>query len=403
MGKNKIWIELIRQNNCGYYVGGDIVYGKIHLNCLEPFACQRILLKVKGKESVDFLDTVVVRNRHNNQTTVKIERFKDEKVFFDQTLVPYTTPGSIPPGQYEYPFEYQLPNDLPGCLKIEGGSNLDASKYKAKVEYKLIATIDVICKSDLRSKVKLVINEKYNDALKPASGHDSKKFLTGGKLRCDLELNKNAYFAGENVLARLIANSNSTKETRKLKCIVSHTIELSAHGHTKRLKFIESRADRSGFEPCFYGVKYLQFPIPYNIPPTVNSPHISSEYKIVVTCDIPNAIDLDVKVPILILAPQFLYSTTPPVPPNMPLPPDVSFRPPWDTTSESCNNCGKKFKLLRRGHHCRHCGKLFCDKCLPKECKMPNLGYKTSERVCNDCYPEAQEGGRIYQDVQGSF
>ena len=401
--RNKIWVELVSQNGTGYYVGGDVVYGKVHLNCIVPFSCNGIILKVKGKEAVFFQETISKHDDETNTTKTTIVDHKDEKIFFDQTLVPYPTGGLINPGQYEYPFEYQLPIDLPGCLKLEGGDKNDGSKYKAKIEYKLIATVDVNFAHDLKGKTRLVINEKFDKALKPASKHDCKKFMGGATLDCNLELNKNAYFAGERVLARLVANSNSTKETRKIKCQVIHKVVLRADGHKKELSFTESRSDRSGFSPCFYGVKYLQFSIPYNLPPTVNSPHISSEYKIVLTCDIPNAIDLDISVPVLILAPQFVYSTTPPVQEDLPPPPDVSFRPPWDLSRNTCAGCGVKFSLFKRQHHCRHCGKQFCDKCLPHTYAMKNLGYEKPERVCEACSADAQAGGKIYQNIQGNF
>jgi pimeloyl-ACP methyl ester carboxylesterase len=65
-------------------------------------------------------------------------------------------------------------------------------------------------------------------------------------------------------------------------------------------------------------------------------------------------------------------------------------KPEWqeDKTALSCSNpaCGASFNLIRRRHHCRACGKIFCNMCcnfwiqLPKE-----FGFSLPERTCLDC------------------
>lgn len=62
---------------------------------------------------------------------------------------------------------------------------------------------------------------------------------------------------GETVLAKLKANNTSVKPTRRIRIKVHHKLELRAHGHSKHLSRVDYEQEFPGFEPCFYGVKYV--------------------------------------------------------------------------------------------------------------------------------------------------
>jgi len=146
----------------------------------------------------------------------------------------------------------------------------------------------------------------------------------------------------------------------------------------------------------------MPFPIPLNLQPSTSTgTHVKCHYIIQVECDLPGAIDLQIDVPTPILAPQWLFSTMPPPPPTIILPPDVSFRPPWENDEKigTCPKCSASFGLFKRKHHCRHCGKVFCDNCTKKEVKIPNLGYvENPVKVCDACNSiVSQSGGVLFE------
>ncbi|KAI1898043.1 hypothetical protein AGOR_G00068260 [Albula goreensis] len=62
--------------------------------------------------------------------------------------------------------------------------------------------------------------------------------------------------------------------------------------------------------------------------------------------------------------------------------------PVWvpDSACDHCTGCHAPFTLLRRRHHCRRCGKIFCARCSPNEAPLPCLGQHTPVRVCNHCF-----------------
>jgi len=62
--------------------------------------------------------------------------------------------------------------------------------------------------------------------------------------------------------------------------------------------------------------------------------------------------------------------------------------PPWipDSMAPLCMGCGSAFSLVKRRHHCRSCGRVFCAKCSPNQVPLPRYGMQKAVRVCNRCY-----------------
>ncbi|KAG2190144.1 hypothetical protein INT46_005189 [Mucor plumbeus] len=67
-------------------------------------------------------------------------------------------------------------------------------------------------------------------------------------------------------------------------------------------------------------------------------------------------------------------------------------RPVWvnDMDVAYCSSCNNTFGPLKRRHHCRNCGNIFCHDCSSRKVPLPQLGYGTKPvRVCNGCFDVA--------------
>ncbi|KAG1081947.1 hypothetical protein G6F42_022750 [Rhizopus arrhizus] len=67
-------------------------------------------------------------------------------------------------------------------------------------------------------------------------------------------------------------------------------------------------------------------------------------------------------------------------------------RPVWvnDLDVAYCSLCNNAFGPLKRRHHCRNCGNIFCHDCSTRKVPLPQLGYGTKPvRVCNGCFDVA--------------
>ncbi len=56
-----------------------------------------------------------------------------------------------------------------------------------------------------------------------------------------------------------------------------------------------------------------------------------------------------------------------------------------DYRGKECYECQEKFTALRRRHHCRICGQIFCSRCCNQEIPGRFLGYMGNLRLCNYC------------------
>ncbi|XP_064599707.1 lateral signaling target protein 2 homolog isoform X2 [Liolophura sinensis] len=62
--------------------------------------------------------------------------------------------------------------------------------------------------------------------------------------------------------------------------------------------------------------------------------------------------------------------------------------PLWvpDEDSPCCSSCKIPFTIVRRRHHCRNCGKIYCSRCSPNSVPLPHFGHAKPVRVCNHCF-----------------
>uniref|UniRef100_A0A672QSW3 Lateral signaling target protein 2 homolog n=1 Tax=Sinocyclocheilus grahami TaxID=75366 RepID=A0A672QSW3_SINGR len=62
--------------------------------------------------------------------------------------------------------------------------------------------------------------------------------------------------------------------------------------------------------------------------------------------------------------------------------------PEWvpDEACNSCIACKAPFTVIRRKHHCRSCGKIFCSRCSSHSAPLPRYGQMKPVRVCTHCY-----------------
>ena len=67
---------------------------------------------------------------------------------------------------------------------------------------------------------------------------------------------------------------------------------------------------------------------------------------------------------------------------------DVEEAPQWvdDSESTNCYRCRVDFSTLRRRHHCRACGQIFCHACSSKQAAIPKYGIEKEVRVCDVCF-----------------
>ena len=69
-----------------------------------------------------------------------------------------------------------------------------------------------------------------------------------------------------------------------------------------------------------------------------------------------------------------------------------------DADIKYCMKCGMEFNIIKRKHHCRSCGNIFCGACSPYTARFPVLVQEeTSSRVCLNCFGLRHNGMPLYK------
>jgi hypothetical protein len=57
-----------------------------------------------------------------------------------------------------------------------------------------------------------------------------------------------------------------------------------------------------------------------------------------------------------------------------------------DESARTCIGCGQAFGWFVRRHHCRFCGRIFCNNCSSRRCDGTKYGLGTNDRICEQCF-----------------
>jgi len=304
--KNEIFIH----TNKGTYVGGEQIHGTVFLCIHHGIPARSLTLYLSGYEKVFWQETKTEFYDKPDGTkgtrVITIDREADHTFFkISMDLVNY--PGGFPAGQFQYPFIYQLPNNLPGVFR-HTGSNL-----KAKVEYKIKAVVDVPHGHDLHCKQHLVIHEKINRSIEPRHFIKDHKVRTlccipRGDIHCEAYMDKNAYQAGETAQVHVNVNNQSTVEVTNFNVKLIRELQLNTkHGHVNTLRQVIATARYPGTDPK--SEKQSNCPLPllsdgHYIQPSTNGKHVKARYEVMIECSIPWAPDLEIYAPVIMYAPQ---------------------------------------------------------------------------------------------------
>ncbi|KAJ2799675.1 Vacuolar protein-sorting-associated protein 27 [Coemansia guatemalensis] len=76
---------------------------------------------------------------------------------------------------------------------------------------------------------------------------------------------------------------------------------------------------------------------------------------------------------------------------------DTASAPEWED-SPVCQRCRTQFTFTNRKHHCRNCGKCFCNDCSSNTTTIPRFAIYEPVRVCHGCYLRLK---KIVPDIEG--
>ncbi|XP_028394255.1 arrestin domain-containing protein 3-like [Dendronephthya gigantea] len=301
-----------------FFYPGETIFGDIIVRVDSAVKCKKISLKFKGKSSVRW----TTGSGDDRKTHWNNEEYFNNSV----TLVTPLPPESeiiLQPGDFHYPFQFQLPNNLPPSF--EAPFTTGAVLYYMKIK------IDVDSwrlKSDIEEKIpfKVVaspvdLNQTRN-LLEPATVTEE-KFLCclccqSGPIRLVGRIQKQAYYLGDQIIFSFeIDNKETDKPLRKIEARLTQKLTLISNtGCTSEDENAKSSVRLSeGLSPRGEESWHdVALNIPTDIIPSFdNCKCMHLEYYFIVNVDIEAAFDPKVLFPIKISSgPQMMQPGEPP-------------------------------------------------------------------------------------------
>lgn len=73
--------------------------------------------------------------------------------------------------------------------------------------------------------------------------------------------------------------------------------------------------------------------------------------------------------------------------------------PQWvpDKECSKCMQCQAKFDFITRKHHCRRCGRCFCDRCCSRKVPLRRMCFVDPVRQCSECVCTSEREEDFYE------
>jgi len=310
MVKNEIFIYTDK----GSYVGGEVIYGTVLVCIDKPVNSKGMIIEIIGSEKAqwEYNHTEYYEENGQQQSRNVVKEHKDEHHFFKEKFKLIDYPGGFPIGRYSYPFQYRLPDSLPGvfCKKRKSGL-----KMKAKIQYKIKCIVEIpgFLTHDLKAKQHLVIHSQLDKMIQPKHMIKESTVRTcccipRGPVKVEAYMDKNAYMSGETSQIHVKVDNNSAVNVDHFNTKLIREIILEAHGHHTTFRDVVNISKYPGTP--MHTNKASDIPIAlmsrkgHILQPSTSSRLVKCRYDIMIEMDIPWAPDIEIYAPTTIYAPQ---------------------------------------------------------------------------------------------------
>lgn len=217
------------QTNDPYYNPNSIVSGAVYLDLYRPMNIFNIELRLRGTERVKWEE---LRNNPSNDANKITEKMKDKQEIFRIGTSIYSMQGQLYTGQYQFPFSFQLPDQIPGTFNIQ---HFD---YDGRIRYTLTAVVNFMGRDPVRYRTELVVRQRphianYNA---PVKSDEEVCICCSNKGRCSMtcHFQSDTYQPGNDaVLMTEVDNSICTVDIREFNISVNqHVIFRTRNGKT---------------------------------------------------------------------------------------------------------------------------------------------------------------------------
>lgn len=310
-----------------FYHSGDAVNGFVMLNCVKPFQCDSVTLKIEGEEKVSWEEkkneSTYDSAREEWVSTEEYRPYSGDHEFFKVKQVIHGFSQMCQVGQYQFPFSFVLPTGLPGSFHFDESHTTYAGTYynytKANITYSVKAECEVkgILASNIKHKCDLSV---YQRLTKPPSEIKASHHQTVSACCCagqgtatvNAWIQKDSYSPGEIANLLLEVHNDSNAEFASTEVKLKRSVTLTAGGAVQVLEQDVAKATFPGIhaQAHFAGddIRSLPLQLPAAMLPSTFGKMIECEYHMVIKLKASAFVsDVTLKVPVLVHIPPAEY------------------------------------------------------------------------------------------------
>ena len=299
MAPPQVFVIEVQVGNREFFPG-QTINRRVILHSREQKKLRGIYLTLVGRAYVHWTEQ---KGSGKHSRTV---HYRAEEPYFNRRVNLWGGDGGsqqLPPGNYEWPFSFQLPSTLPTSYEGDYGN----------IRYWLEARMDRPWKFDHVTKCAFTVLERVDlnlsqeDLNAPRRGEAQKTlcclWCKSGPLTLAVSTDQGAYCAGEKILLNAQLENNTNKEMRMLKAKLRRTVALYARGKSRHHQDVVAEMKTTGGIPAGQIFEWNQEPLP--IPACPPSSHTSriihTDYSLDVEVVVPTfSFNLHVILPIVI-------------------------------------------------------------------------------------------------------
>jgi hypothetical protein len=288
-----------------HYVAGGVLSGDVVVTVSQQLQAHHVTLFFDGHSKVHWQETEVKREDDGSVKHVVVER-KDKQHFLKEKIV-LSGPVTLQPGQNTFRFTYNIPPGLPASYSEK--SSPHGHKLKALVDYDLEVEVDVHHGKNLKNCVHLALGQLTAGPISPVEHRNSKSFMFNqGNLAMRVELDRDVYFPGEEIKMKLEVTNESVKKVTGINVQLLRHITLHSHHHHRFNHTDIAMSQRlEGLDEATKDSRFSKFRLPCEFERlTTKGELVQVSHELKVECDVPMAVDLSIKVPIVLTVPQHL-------------------------------------------------------------------------------------------------
>ena len=235
-----------------YYYPGNTVKGKIYLRLESAREFKKIEIEIKGKEKIGFRKQKFKEN-DDGSTEVEWEKIKEDKTHMNTKVKCKDFDGEMEAGDYEIPFEFDLPDDIPSSVIYS--NKKDHEKPKCNIKYHIKCIIDAAgwFGRDLKYKQMLVVHEKPVEFKENTTKEETINIsewccIDKGSCNMKVNFNKNIFYSNETAKAMVaVDNSKCGLPVKRVEFRIVQKVKMKGdHERMECEKEIIDKDDESG-------------------------------------------------------------------------------------------------------------------------------------------------------------